>query len=117
MVPRLGGIAPGPLLTESSRHHAGDRGVSETPAWRYRAVYFVLCPLFVHLKIISVRPGRRRTAPLPEEWGDASSALWGVLVTLWHGLQLAYRPLAVIFNRLLHYREYVVLNLPGVRMR
>lgn len=38
-------------------------------------------------------------------------------MTLWHGSRLARQPLAVIFNRLLHYREYVVLNLPGVRIR
>ena len=47
----------------------------------------------------------------------ASSALWAVLMTLWHGLQLAYRPRTPIFNRLLHRGSYVVLNLPGVRMR
>ena len=38
-------------------------------------------------------------------------------MTLWHGLQLAYRPRGPAFNRLLRGAAYVVLNPPGVRMR
>ena len=35
-------------------------------------------------------------------------------MTLWHGVRLAYRPLALTFNRLLREGDYSVLNLPGV---
>ena len=50
-----------------------------------------------------------------EALAGASSGYRSVLAALWHGLQLAYRPLGPVFNRLLHGAEYLVLNLPGVR--
>jgi hypothetical protein len=93
------------------------RGASEAPAPVYPAVYFDLSPFISHLKSFRFVPadGNRR----PASWRGAMRRRLGgaVLMTLWHGARLAYRPLAVIFNRLLHYRDYVVLNLPGVRMR
>lgn len=87
------------------------RARSERTTSVYPAVYSVLYPLVVHLKIISVRPGRRKS-PVRVTHRRLGGA---VLVTLWHGLQLAYRPLGPVFNRLLHGAEYVVLNLPGVK--
>ena len=90
------------------------RARSERAAPVYPAVYFVLLPLVSHLDPLWALPADG--CPLP--WGSGpASAWWGVRTGLWHGLRLAYRPLALTFNRLLREGDYVVLNLPGVRMR
>ena len=66
---------------------------------------------------VSLTPKTASGELLPTEalFGARRRGIAVVLVTLWHGLRLAYRPLGPVFNRLLHGAEYVVLNLPGVR--
>lgn len=111
------GIAPGMLLKAWSRalRCAGPALNGPLPLTRpYTSSYI---RYISHRKSFRFVPadGNRR----PASWRGAMRRRLGgaVLMTLWHGLQLAYRPLALTFNRLLREGDYSVLNLPGVRMR